>query len=188
MTWLRYRFDGVLTHFVPKRLAPLLVLEMEGRGHPLTNTDYERRAGYPTEITDNPHQITGHAIDFGGMCHVNEPRETFPWGGSTMRIPSDQVDGALRALRALPLRRFDSRYYEPYYKLKYWMWALVMLPGQYHSLVAKLHAIAPAAKERSRVFWKLNAHPHEGMIPVQHPSGAIVMATPPFDVEGPVTS
>lgn len=142
-TWRRYLFTEFMVHVVPAELEADLLADLLARGAELRELP---------EGTDNPATITEWGFDRGGSCHLGEPRETVVLDGLEISVPCRQVSEIYESLRramAKP-RRFASG--ARYVKLKLWVHATVLAPGQASHLLAALADLIAPATERSDLF------------------------------------
>jgi hypothetical protein len=169
VTWTRYIFTEHRTHVVPKRLAAAILHDLTTHHGAELETFDERSAYRHTAV------VSECSIDFGGMWVTGSPSETVHLRGLTLKVPCHHVTLAIERLRRLkPRRVVDGG--DLWYGLPYWNDALILLPQQYHSLLAQLVAVAPRAIERSDHFERGRAKVEALTIPVVTATGEIVRA------------
>lgn len=144
MIWRRFVFRDWMTHVVPDVLVPGLLADLESRGGAALapiGAEYDH---------ENPAAVTSWALDVGGRAFLHEPMEEATIDGLRLELPSRQLPAILSRLHALPRRRFADG--AGYFKLKPWLHALVLTPGQHATLLALLHDQAGHAAIRARLF------------------------------------
>lgn len=138
------------THVVPKRLAAAILHDMTTL-HGAELKDFDTSSEF--QHTSN---VSEWCIDLGGMWVGGSPREEVRLRGLSIEIPSHHVEATIVKMRKLVPRRLESSG-DVWYGLPYWHFALILLPQQYHSLLAQLVEVAPRAKESSETFEQTRA-------------------------------
>ena len=172
MTWIRYAFKEHRTHAVPNRLAPAILHDMTTLHGAELEEDLE---GDHVRIK-NASAVSEWSLDLGGMWPVGAPSEEIRLRGLSIRVPCHHVDLVIEKMRRLTPQRL-SRSGDAWYGLPHWYAALVMLPAQYHSLLAQLVRIAPRAEERSVMFERARARVRT--VALATPDGEIVRGIEP---------
>lgn len=165
MTWTRYIFKEHRTHVVPKRLAHSILHDMTTfHGAELEN--------------ERPHTsaVSEWTIDLGGMWPVGAPSEKVHLRGLSIRVPCHHVNLVIARMRKLVPQRLSFND-DLWYGLPHWYDALVMLPQQYHSLLAQLVSLSPHATERSVMFERSRAQVKT--IAIVTPEGEVVRGIAP---------
>ena len=165
MTWTRYIFKEHRTHVVPKRLAHAILHDMTT----LHSAELESERPHTSAVTE-------WTIDLGGMWPVRAPSETVHLRGLSIRVPCHHVDLVIEKMRRLTPQRFSCSG-DLWYGLPHWYDALVMLPQQYHSLLAQLLRCAPHATEQSVMFERARARVKT--VAIMTPEGEVVRGIAP---------
>lgn len=157
MPYRRYSFDGgIPSLIVGDQLAPAALGHFADDGiEPIDPSDPKHAIRLHAYPDSRPGTIVRELYhDVGGPCHVSRPMQTVKLArGVWFTTPCEDVAIVLADLRGAHGSRphFFKRSPIPYYAIVQWH-QIVMLPQQYHALIAALSNVRREATRRADDF------------------------------------